>query len=332
MMEKDLIKLCIDTARGSVEKFSKNEANEVIRKAFVELMGTDKPSYQDFRRHRIDIFEILEETLQVLIEDGWGENPFFQQFVEEKSVAIGDKNEFYVEDRTMLNVSKTAGNHWNLRRQKLDIGESFTVPTFWYGAKIYADFERVIAGRLDWAAFVQKVADAFDYEIKSMTYSSFMTASQYLPTEFKHTGAIDLDKLRTLIEHVQAATGKEVMLVGTKTALGKIDGNIGSNWISENMKDQKNASGIVNDWEGTPLMPLNQVHKKNSFEFKLDNKKILIVPAGIKPVKLVNEGQARIREISDSTQNMDQSVEYDFQMKMGVGVVFNELYGSYTLE
>ena len=29
----------------------------------------------------------------------------------------GDKNEFYVEDRSMLVASKLAEGHWNLRRQ-----------------------------------------------------------------------------------------------------------------------------------------------------------------------------------------------------------------------
>ena len=332
-MSKDLVKLCIDTAKGKVVNYSKDQSNEAIRKAFQDIIGQEALDYKAFRRHKVEIFEILEETLDQLIVDGWGDNPFFERFVEIRNVALNDKPEFETEDRTMLNVSKFSGNHWDLRRQKLDMGEVFTVPTFWHGTKIYSDLERVISGRLDWAAFVRKVAQAFEYQIQTMVYNAFMGSQDYLPTEFTKTGVYDAYNLRSIIEHVEAASGGQTpLIIGTKTALGKIDAEIDTRWISENMKNDKNNSGILSIWEGTPALRLPQVHDKNSFDFKIANDKLLIVPSNTKPIKLVYEGEPRIAETSNGTTNMDQSVEYAFQTKLGVGVVFNTLYGMYTLE
>ena len=39
------------------------------------MMGTDKPSYKDFRRHP-EAFEILEVVLDELIGDNFLDNPF----------------------------------------------------------------------------------------------------------------------------------------------------------------------------------------------------------------------------------------------------------------
>jgi hypothetical protein len=50
-MANELVKLCVDTYKGTLEKYSTNQGSEVIRKAFVDICGTDKLNYKVFRKH-----------------------------------------------------------------------------------------------------------------------------------------------------------------------------------------------------------------------------------------------------------------------------------------
>lgn len=111
----DFSQLMFDTAMGE-EKVSKDEANAKIRDIMFSVLGVDEKCTKRelrkaIRRHKIDIFEIIEETVENLLVSGWGENPFFNEFVEIKSMADGDTNEFYVPDEVILTVSELSGNH-----------------------------------------------------------------------------------------------------------------------------------------------------------------------------------------------------------------------------
>ncbi|MEM4995011.1 hypothetical protein WKH56_20815 [Priestia sp. SB1] len=334
-MKHELVKLCVDTVKGRVQNYSSTEANEVIRKAFVELVGTEKPDYKTFRRFKPEIFEIIEESLAVNVTDGLVNNPFFEQFVEYRDLDLGDTNEFYVEDRSLLAVSEVANGTWNLRRQKLDIGDSFTVKTRTYGIKIYADFLRLLAGRLDWTAFVAKVDQSIRQHMAEEMYVNFMSAGNYLPAQFKKAGSFTEDQMDDIVSHVQASNNfAPVVIAGTRKALRKIVGtysNTNGFLVSETMKEQLNNQGMFANWNGIPLLEIPQVHAANTFNFAVDDNKLLVLPASAKPIKVVREGQPLILDNSQGSTNMDMSVEYTFIMKYGVNVVFNELFGLYEL-
>jgi hypothetical protein len=334
-MNHTLVKLCVDAAKGQVaSNFTSVQASEAIRKEFVEIMGTDKPDFRTFRKHKNEIFEILEVVLDQLITDGVTSTQFFDQFVEYRDVNLGDANEFYVEDRSVLTISKIAGGHYDLRRQKLNIGDSFTVTTSWYGAKVYTDFLRFLAGRVDWAGLISKIDEAMRLKMAGDIYGAFMGASAYLPAEFKKTGSFTDVAISDLVQHVSTANGyASVVIAGTRNALKKITGSYtaSSFLLNEGMKDQINQKGIVNVYEGIPLMEIPQVFTPNTFTFALDDSKLLVLPANVKPIKIVREGQSIIQENSDGGKNMDMSMEYTFMTQYGIAVVFNNAYGVYTL-
>lgn len=138
MAHNEFTRLLVDTANGRVQNYTAEDANTSLRNKFREVMHlsenfTRKEYRRAMRRYSNEIFELIEDTLEILMGKGWGENPFFRQFVEERNIGVGDENLFYVDDNTMLTVSKFSGNHHDLIRQKLGSGESFTVPTSWYG-------------------------------------------------------------------------------------------------------------------------------------------------------------------------------------------------------
>ena len=328
--------LMLDTAKNTVETYTIKEANAKIREKFNAILGVDEKSTKKelrraIRKHKVDIFEVIEETLENLLVSGWGDNPFFNEFVEMRNASIGDTNEFYSEDETMLTVSELSGNHHSLIRQRLGFGESFRVKTSWYGVKIYAEYELFMAGRVDWAKFIQKIYEAFDRKVNDMVYSAVMSAGGTVPPEsqFKKTGNLDKDKLITLVEDVQAATGKEAVIMGTKAALSKLTALSDTSWISDTMKEERHTTGRLGIWEGTRLVEIPQVFAPNDTTTKMvDNTTILVMPvADNKFIKLFNEGDAQIKETSDGTTNSDMTIEYEFQQKMGVATIVGYKFG-----
>lgn len=331
-MKTELVKLCVDTVNNRVQNFSSHQADEAIRKAFFEILGTEKPTYKEMRKHKVEVFEIMEEVLSQTIINGVNENNFFMQFAEVRNVALGDSIEFYVPDNTLLVASELAGNHWDISRQKLDIGTSFAVKTRAFGLAVYADFLQFLAGRVDFAGLVTKVARAMDDNLSQQVATSFHAASAYLPSEYKATGSYAEDKLMDLVAHVEATSGATPMIVGTRKALSKIVGAVPVANYSENMKNKMYTEGVLEYINGVPLVQLPTVHKINTFDFAYDDNKLLVLPVSDnKPIKIVFEGDSLVKEVSDGTTNMDMSLEYKFITKFGTAVVFNQLYAEYTL-
>lgn len=114
----DFSKLMFDTARG-MEKVSKDEANEKIREIMFQVLGVDKDAdtktiRKAIRRNKVAVYEVIEETIDNLLVSGWGDNPFFNDYVEMRNMNAGDTNEFYVPGEMILTVSKLAGNHHDI--------------------------------------------------------------------------------------------------------------------------------------------------------------------------------------------------------------------------
>ena len=331
--------LMFETA-SNTQKVSKEEANNKIREIMFSVLGVDENSSRAeirraIRRHKVDVFEIIEETVEKLLVTGWGENPFFNEFVEIKSMALGDANEFYVPDETILTVSEVSGNHHDIFRQRLGAGSKFSVKTSWYAVKIYDEYERFITGRVDWAAFIQKVYEAFDKKVNDMVYAALMGIGANLAasTQWNKIGTLDKDTLIELIEDVQAANGTEVIIMGTKSALSKLTALSDTNWISESMKDERHTTGRLGIWEGTRLVEIPQVFAPNDTNTKLvDNTRLLIMPvADNKFIKIYDEGDAQIKEVTDPQILQDMTIEYEYQQKMGVSVVANRKFGTYKM-
>lgn len=330
-----LVKLCVDTVKypKRVEQFSNGkDVDQKIREEFFSIMGTDKPNKKDIRRHKIEIFEILEEVLTETYIEGVEENAFFMQFVETRNLARGDKNEFYLPDDAILYVSEHSGDHWNISRQKLEGGTSFSVETTTYAIGVYTDFFRFVTGKVNFADFISKTADAIKRKIMEEVAASFQVGSTELPTQFRETGSYSEARLTDIYEHVAAATGSEPIVLGTKSALNQITAGTDVEWMSDNMKDELNATGRFAIYRGMRLVQLPQVHKSNTWDFAYDDKQLLILPATAdKFIKVIFEGEDEIKENQDNQTNNDMSVEYKLLTNFGVKTIFSTLFGLYKL-
>ncbi|MFJ7982439.1 hypothetical protein ACIQ1D_19435 [Lysinibacillus xylanilyticus] len=333
--KQNLVKLCVDSVMNptQVQHFAKGaDVDATIRSQFFNLMGTEKPTMKDIRKHKVAIFEILEEVLTETYKKGIIEDEFFMQFAEIRNIALGDAQEFYLEDDAVLVVSEHAGSHWSISRQKLEGGTSFTVKTKAYAIGVYGDFFLFATGRLSFAKLVSKVAEAIQNKIYEEVAMSFANAVTKLPAEFTATGSYDEAKLQEIVAHVEAVTGSPAIVVGTRQALAKVTAGLNVVYYSDAMKNELNKTGRIANVNGLTLVQLPNVHKQNTFEFAYDDNQLLILPqTNDRFVKIVFEGEDYMKEVSDELGNVDMSLEYKFITRFGVHSIFSTLFGVYTL-
>ena len=341
-------KLMMDAANGSLEDgISAKEANDKIVSMFKQAIGVDEHSTKAevrkaIRRNQQVLFDLIEEVVPNLLRTGWQETPFFNEFVEVRNMDIGDKAMFYTEDETLLSVSKVSGNHWDIDRQRLGKGESYTVATSWYGIAVYSEYERLLTGAEDFSTFVTKLYEAVDRFVNESIYQAMISASAKLPGgatgqgQWVKTGALtDAEKnvFMQLVEDVQMATGMDVVIMGTKTALSRLEGMQDIQWVSEDMKVQRNTTGRIGYFEGIRLVELKQGFRLNTTtEYLVDDKQLLIMPVGDnKFIKVINEGNPEMRQVNDNTMNQDMTYDYRYMFKMGVAVQIGLLFGVYNI-
>ncbi len=331
MSEKtELLKMAREVYKDkfSHNKFSKNDANEVLRNKLIELNGgSTKLDYKMLRRNGTEMFEIIEEILAVTVLEGLPDDNFFSQFVEYRNVALGDQNSFYIPDNTLLAISEIADGTSALRRQRLDVGTNVSIPTSWKGVKIYEHLTRLMSGRVDFNEWLDAIEKAFRLRINNEIYDAFI--GSFLDSalsSFVTSGSFNEESMIDLIEHVEATSGKQAILVGTMKALRKVATAL----VSDSAKEDVYKMGHYGVFNGTPMMRIRQVHNVGTYNFKLSANDVYIVTTDEKPVKFVTEGEARV-VTGDALGNMDLTQDYFIANQYGVGVVITDLYGRYAI-
>lgn len=322
-----IIDLAIDLAKGSVATYSKDEANDKLREALNKLTGSADGKYDDkkFRRNKNQIFEIIEEVVDARVEEGIKDQ--FDQYVDYRSTAFGDKLSFTPESDELFEVAKIAGGTNNLRRQRIAEGQPYQIDTDWYGVKIYEELERFLSGKVDWVKLVTRVETSFKAKITEQIFNAIKASYNGLTAPYKYTGSWDADEFNELVEHVRAQTGMNPMVIGTRLAVQKAT----PSYVSENMKNSRNADGYFKEVDGITFGIIPQAHKVGTDEFAIDNNFLLILPNGNeKIVKFVMEGRALIKELTNQA-NADDSEEYTLRKKYGVAVETAAKYGVYIL-
>lgn len=324
---RDLIQLAVDTALGTIQsgEFSAKDSSEMIRETMVELFGTDHIDYKTFRRHQTEIFEFIEETVVPATHKKL--EATFAQFADFRSIPYGDQNLFKVPNTELFPVAAIAEGDGNIRRKRLE-GSEYTIELSNIAVGIYEELVRFMAGRVDWAMYVQKLVDSFERDIAQRISAALYGSFDALGSTYAASvGATDDDmkeKVLSIAAHVEAEHG-EVVLVGTKAALAKLK----PEYHSDGQAGDRNNKGYFAIVDGYEALAMTQFHKSGTDEFALDTNTILILPTpNEKIVKVVLEGDAMVREMSGSeTEREDMQVRYDVIMRAGVLVLTSRKYG-----
>lgn len=315
---KEFAKLALDLSKGTVQNFSKEDSNTVLRKAFLEEIGTDAIDFNTYRENKYRIFAIIQETITPIINDRLEE--VMGRFAEVRNVKFGDTTVFDIENPELFEVAVIADGTGNLRKQRIQNGKlNVTMDTF--GVAIYDEFYRFLAGRTDWNKLVDKVVKSYEAQIAQAVNNALYGAYDSIDTKFKYSGTYKEDELLSVLQHVEALYGS-AMIVGSKAALAPIK----PEYVGSSDKERYNALGHIGTFMGYDTVALTQSFKAGTREFALSNTDLLILPAtSDKFVKIVTEGEAIVLD-HQNTQG-DLSIEHTFIQKAGVAVSLTNQYG-----
>lgn len=321
----ELIKVARDGYNGSVEKFSVKQSQDLIREALVEANGGKTTlDYKAMRRGQgQEVFAIIEELIPAIIHEGLVGDEYFMNLVDYRNVAEGDSPLFLVEDDNLFTVSRAANGTQAIRRQRLGGVTETQIETDLYVVKIYEELNRILAGRVDFNVFVNKVAESFRRDMLNKIYAlwSNATAAQMGGTTyFPAAGAYNENALLDLIAHVEAASGgRQATIIGTKKALRNLNEGIFTD-PAQAAKDEIHNLGYFGKFYGTPCVEIPQRHQVGSTNFLMNDKILTIVAGDEKPIKVVREGEGLIH-MGDPFDNQDLSQEYLYGEKYGMGIL-----------
>lgn len=350
-MENTVRNLMFDLASGreifdeeAGRVISKAEASDAIRKVCFEELGldknaTDKQIKRALKSEKgVHLMEVIEEVIETQIAYGLSDNEFFNNYVESKNLADGDRNEFWVEDKDIiLTVSKISGDSHDLSMQRLGAGQSYNVPTAVYGIKVGGDIRLFLTGRKDWSALTDAVSKAFVQKIQTVIATQFANGVNVLPIPATLTGTGALNagtkaQFDAIIEKVGAANESPVVIMGTKTALKNLGalyaaGN-GVNWIAPTQKEAVAHTGILGDYEGTALIEIPQKFTDKTLATPIvDPTKLYIMPqVDNKFIKYVDGGETELT-VDQIGDYMDDMQSYEVQRRFGVSVLMTRYFG-----
>lgn len=307
---KDIVKLAVDAYKGKVEKYSESQSQDALRQALIEANnGKTTLNYKDIRDGKcVGLFSLIEEILSNTIAEGLQGDEYFNALVDFRNVAEGDQNLFIVEDSNLFVVAEAADGTQGIRRQRLGGATETAIPTSLKVVRIYEELNRVLAGRVDFNVFINKVAESFRQKLLNDIYAlwSGATAAQLGGvTYFPAAGSYDEDDLLDLISHVEAAAGgKPATIVGTKKAIRNLKASI----VADSAKEDLYNLGYYGKFYGTPVVVTPQRHQIGSTEFVLDDDVLTIIAGDDKPIKVVYEGNPIVL-MGDPMTNADFTQE-----------------------
>lgn len=318
----DIVRLAVDAYHGVTTKYSVNESMETLRQALIDANGGSAMlDYKAIRDGKCNgLFTIVETILSRTIVEGLQNDDYFNSLVEFRNVALGDRNEFIVEDRNLFVVSDAADGTQGIRRQRLGGQSSTSIPTTFKVVKIYEELNRVLSGQVDFNKFIQLVSESFRKKLLDDIYGlwSAATANDFGGTTyFPVAGSYDEDALLDVIAHVEAAAGgKPATIIGTKKAVRHLAPSIEG---ADSKSDLYNF-GYYGKFYGVPVVCTPQRHKVGSTDFVFDDKELTIIAGDDKPIKCVYEGQSTIL-LGNPSDNKDFTQTYFYGERYGLGIV-----------
>ena len=331
---------------GNKRVFSKDEANKAVRKVLMEICELDETDLKSkkirkraLKSHLTEVFEVIEEDVDFKVSTAFKDSEWFNEFVEQRNVALGDDEEFWTDENIMLSVAKISGDSHDLTIQNLGEGESFKVHTSTYGMKVGKDIDLILLGRVNFTELTDKIAEAFASMIQTTCYEEVYNASSKIPnnSQFVKTGALGAEtkeKFDTLLEDVATANESEVVIMGTKMALKKLNALADVDWRSNSQKEAVASLGHLGTYEVTDLIEIPQRFARNDVTKKLiDNKMLLIFAKNQEQfVKFVDKGETEITEAGLNKGDLaDDFQTYEVQREMGVATILPRYFGVWKI-
>lgn len=330
---------------GNQRKISKKEANKAVRKILMEVCDLTEDDLKSNKRrkraiemHHNELFELIESDIDFKVNTAFHESEWFNEFVDMRNIALGDDEEYWTREKIMFIVAEVASDNHDYTLQYLNEGTYSKIHTKKYGVKVGKDIDLILLGRIDFTELTDKIAEAFVYKVQELCFAGIYAASNKLPnpTQFVKTGVLSegtKESFDTLLEDVATANEAEVVIMGTKTALKKINNLSDVDWRSNSQKESIANCGRLGSYEGTELVEIPQRFALNDVTNKLiDNDKLLIfAKTQEKFVWFTDKGETQITERGQEKGDLaDDFQTYEVQREFGVNIVLPSYFGVWS--
>lgn len=327
---KDIKELALYAAKKQVPaEFahkSVEDVNDALRAELKELCG----DYNLFRRNKLDLFEIMQETMDAVVPQEVMK--VVERFAEVRTYANNTKTQFKIKKgkqraRKFATRAAASGVYETFR---LDV-DVIEVPTFVIGDAAYIDFERFITGEEDWADYMEALMDGIIYKIYEEIHRELHNGAAVLGVMNKVDtvgGSFSKDDLLSLLKIVKAYG--DPVIVATSDYIA----SMGPDEIAEGKYADEDINNIhkygrILSFRGTPIVELPVSFKdETNTEEVFGGKYAFVLPSnGEKIVKVAFEGNTIVKE----WENRDNSMELQAYKKMGTAIITGNNWGINTI-
>jgi hypothetical protein len=304
--------------------YTSEEKNNALRDAFKELIPDGKNRYKSFRKNQIEIFELIEETVDIImpkkVDEAYG------GFVEYQGLAQGQKPKFKVKKgkRGLLNIISKVGLGGVLERTRLDVGY-LTMNIEAYGGAVYVEFERFLDGVVDFTDMINAIIDGIMEKINIQIQTTLIAEFTDLASTMKVTAnSFVASQMGQLITNVQSY-GDNVVIFCTPTFAGTIEETPG--FVTDMDKSERREYGYIGKFRSAKVVVLPNAFADETNASKVLNDQYAIIVASNedKLVKVAFEGETIIKE----TENSDDSLEFSVYRKFGITIVQSGFFCMY---
>lgn len=320
----ELVNLIFDDRNGCA-KYSKSETADIIRGELIAMNGgSDKLNVKAFRRNP-EMYDLVEEIVSLAVNDDFGGGSLYDLLVDEKAIGDMDSCQWSVDTSKYFVVSDIARGTQVIRRQRIADMNSVMLTPKPHAVKFYDEFVRVMSGKVDMNAMLDKVSRSARAQRYADMYALLNSLSQTdLGANYVYTGSYDEDKILEKCDMVSAANGgSKVMLYGPQSAVRQLVTTV----PSDVTKDELRLYGYPLVWNGIDVIAAPNTFIPGTETFAMDSSRMLILPVGgtDKPVKLATADG--IINITDGMNNPSLQPEIFYVDNYDVGILIGDKIG-----
>lgn len=344
-MDKNAIReLFVHAFKGTSPDVTRFSANDV-KATLMDEIHKIAYDYNSYRRNKLDLFEILQESYDEIIPDYVGN--FVGQFAEIKNVPNGQKATFRVKRgrrraKTFITEVGLSGVYESFR---LDV-DTFDVAAKAIGGAAYIDFERSLTGDEDITEsanlLLEGLEEAIYREIMKALMATVLNGNMPAANQVESDG-FDPESMVKLCNVAKSYGGGAVIFAtpefvskmgpdaigmpvyGARAVNGAMvpgmpqTAGYATPVYSPNDIASIANTGYITMFRGTPIVQLpQQFTDENNDTYQIPSSLAYVFPTGgEKIVKVVFEGPTQV----DDWQHRDRSFEVEVYKKIGVAIL-----------
>lgn len=323
----ELQKLCFDAYFGKVTKYSEGEADDVIRKAFLDELDPLPSRKAGLKRwsknNSAKFFELLEDVINPIVNrlqlDAFGD------LVKVNTIDDGEEIVHRIRNKNLFPVAQIATGVGATHRRRIHDTKMET-EEFRLSAFIYEEAFEMLYGDLNWTELVNRVVESFNHKIATLVTACVFDAYDKDTNSFcveSNDGGLEV-ALNTLIDKIEGATGVKCRILGTKGALRHVPNSGGV--YTQDATDRREI-GYVGVYGSNQLVELPQYYDKDADKFEIRNDMLLIVPQSEALAHLTHVGDAEVINDEDMYNRKDRQIEMEMQKTIALSIAIASVFG-----